>query len=92
MAAVWLRAILATRAPRWSLGEHRMTTWKSSHLRARPPNRAVKIVTHNSSGTCITSPWISMDITMATPTDAFIQRMLEAADRLDIEILPPPEG
>ena len=25
-------------------------------------------------------------------TDAFIQRMLEAADRPDIEILPPPEG
>ena len=25
-------------------------------------------------------------------TDAFIQRMLEAADRHDIEILPPPEG
>ncbi len=25
-------------------------------------------------------------------TDAFIQRMLESADRHDIEILPPPEG
>ncbi len=25
-------------------------------------------------------------------TDAFIQRLLEAADRHDIEILPPPEG
>ncbi len=25
-------------------------------------------------------------------TDAFIQRMLESANRHDIEILPPPEG
>ena len=25
-------------------------------------------------------------------TDAFIQRMIESANRHDIEILPPPEG